>query len=263
MNRHPLSAVFGDMPKAELQQLADDIKSHGLREPVVVYQDQVLDGWHRYRACDMAGVLPTLKHLPATDDPIAFVSSKNLHRRSLTASQKAAIVVQLHEWHENGTNQHAPIGGRAPGALPQATTKQMAEEAGVSERTIKQAKVAVENGHAEAVIAGEISVKEAAKKPDAPEKPKAPSPLDKAQDTISELQETVSTILAELDAARHELDALRLATAEEEERAAYIRSLQEEMSSLRTTNDDHKHTIRAHIRQIKALQKRLKDAGLE
>lgn len=262
MNRHPLSAVFGDMPKSELQQLADDIRTHGLRDPVIVYQEQVLDGWHRYRACEIAGVLPTLKALPGGQDPVAFVASKNLHRRSLTASQRAAIVVMLHDWVENGSNQHAAEGRNPVPTLP-VTEKQMAAEAAVSDRTIRQAKAAVQNGRADDVVQGKVSVKEAAKKPDAPQKPKAPSPLDKAQETISELQETVSTVIAELEAARNELNALRLATAEEEERAAYIRSLQEEMNSLRSTNEDHKHTINAHLRQIKALQKRLKDAGLE
>ena len=41
---HPACLLFPKLGKAELQELADDIKANGLRNPVVLYKGQVLDG---------------------------------------------------------------------------------------------------------------------------------------------------------------------------------------------------------------------------
>jgi hypothetical protein len=55
MKQHPLSAVFPPMTEAEMDELRADIGAHGLRTPIVVYQEQVLDRWHRYLACRETG----------------------------------------------------------------------------------------------------------------------------------------------------------------------------------------------------------------
>lgn len=41
------------------KSLIADIKRHGLREPIVVFQDRILDGVHRDKACALVGVKPT------------------------------------------------------------------------------------------------------------------------------------------------------------------------------------------------------------
>jgi hypothetical protein len=50
---HPLAEMF---PLIELAELAEDIKAHGLRERIVMYHGQVLDGRNRVLACVQAGV---------------------------------------------------------------------------------------------------------------------------------------------------------------------------------------------------------------
>ena len=54
--QHPLSAAFPAMPEVDLEALAEDIKAHGQREPGLLHEGMVLDGWHRYLACEKAGV---------------------------------------------------------------------------------------------------------------------------------------------------------------------------------------------------------------
>lgn len=260
MNRHPLSAVFGDMPKSELQQLADDIRTHGLRDPVIVYQEQVLDGWHRYRACEIAGVLPTLKALPGGQDPVAFVASKNLHRRSLTASQRAAIVVMLHDWVENGSNQHAAEGRNPVPTLP-VTEKQMAAEAAVSDRTIRQAKAAVQNGRADDVVQGKVSVKEAAKKPDAPQKPKPASPLEKARAAIDALQHELNDLRAKHDETVLLLESAWDAQASEEDQRKKWEEMHRKNQTLESRLDEEINKSASFVKENRWLRAELKKLG--
>ena len=86
---HPLAAIFPMMSEGELQDLADDIKEHGLRQPIVIDADGVLiDGRNRLKACKMAEVEPTFVRLDG-EDPAAYILSANVERRSPTAAQKA------------------------------------------------------------------------------------------------------------------------------------------------------------------------------
>lgn len=82
------------MPEDDLKALATDIKAHGLHTSIVVYQGKVIDGWHRYRACQIAQVNPRTIEYKGSD-PRAYVESANEHRRHMTASQRAIAKVAL------------------------------------------------------------------------------------------------------------------------------------------------------------------------
>ena len=85
---HPLANLFPLLDGAEFDDLVADIAAHGLREMIVSYQRQVLDGRNRLRACFAAGVAPRFEEYNG-DNPLAFVVSLNLKRRHLTAEQDA------------------------------------------------------------------------------------------------------------------------------------------------------------------------------
>ena len=72
---HPAAELFPMMGGEALQALADDIREHGQREPVILYHGAVLDGRNRLRACELAGVEP--RFVTRTDaevgDPVKFV----------------------------------------------------------------------------------------------------------------------------------------------------------------------------------------------
>ena len=79
--RHPLSALWGDLPEAEFQELAASMLESGHVPTVWMLDGSVLDGWHRYRAALQNG---TEVHAPdyMGDDPAGFVIQRNALRPS-------------------------------------------------------------------------------------------------------------------------------------------------------------------------------------
>ena len=92
---HEAAAVFPIMTGREFEELVEDVRTNGLREPVVVIGDHLLDGRNRLRACAAAGVAPAVRELESEVDPVAWVTSVNVHRRHLDASQRALLASRL------------------------------------------------------------------------------------------------------------------------------------------------------------------------
>jgi ParB-like chromosome segregation protein Spo0J/DNA-directed RNA polymerase subunit RPC12/RpoP len=83
------------MSDAEIDQLAADIKEHGLLETIKTYQGRIIDGKNRFRACQKAGVTPRFEEWDGKGSLVSYVVSLNLSRRHLTADQRAAIAVNI------------------------------------------------------------------------------------------------------------------------------------------------------------------------
>lgn len=156
MERHYLSAIFGDISQEEFGALLSDIEQYGFLYPeIVVYEGKILDGWHRYRIANQLNWVDRLKFvdLPETASPTDYVVSQNLHRRHLTASQRAQIVVEANDWVSNGANRYTlGLSNDEP-----KTREKMAQEANVSTPTIDRAKQVSNIGRSEEVIKGEKS----------------------------------------------------------------------------------------------------------
>lgn len=99
MQVHPLADIFPMMTEDELQELADDIKKHGLLHNIVLDADGVLlDGRNRLRACEIAGVEPTFDtYEPLNGGTVeALIVSANLNRRNLTKGQQAVAYAMIY-----------------------------------------------------------------------------------------------------------------------------------------------------------------------
>ena len=158
MNQHPLSKAFPLPTQSEFDALRDDIRDHGQRHAIVVYQDMILDGWTRFRACNELGIDPIIEEYGG-NDPAGYVLSCNLHRRHLSASQRAGAIVACNEWR-SGAGRPKKESGNVAQLTP--TSAQMAETAQVSERTIKDAKTAHSAGFESDIRDGKTTVSEAA-----------------------------------------------------------------------------------------------------
>src|SRR5262249_59837452 len=90
---HPFSTIFPQLSEEDFGKLAADIKLHGLRQHIVLYQGKILDGNNRYRACELAGIKPTFANFTGIDaDARNYVISANIHRRHLSREDRKAII---------------------------------------------------------------------------------------------------------------------------------------------------------------------------
>lgn len=107
---HELANIFPRMPEEEFAALKADIKNNGLLEPIWLYDGKVLDGRHRYYACQETGVEPSFREYEG-GDPRGFVVSLNLKRRHLDATQRSAVAAELANMAHGGDrkNQNANL----------------------------------------------------------------------------------------------------------------------------------------------------------
>jgi hypothetical protein len=115
---HPLADLFPLLDGQEFDDLVKDIKQNGLREKIDLYEGKIADGRNRYRALLKNGIDPEVEpskyfrktiythtaggeinpHDQSNDDRVrAYIISKNIHRRHLTAKQKRDLIGKLLE----------------------------------------------------------------------------------------------------------------------------------------------------------------------
>lgn len=91
---HSLAEIFPLIEGPDFDELVADIKTHGLHEPIVLFEEKILDGRNRYRACLAAGIEPAFVPYRG-DDPVAYVVSLNLKRRHLSSEHKRELIEKL------------------------------------------------------------------------------------------------------------------------------------------------------------------------
>jgi len=94
---HPLANIFPLIEGGEFDELVADVSARGLLEPIVIHEQQILDGRNRFRAwvAVQGGHVPCPCTSFEGDDPLAFVISKNLKRRQLNDDQRRMVAARL------------------------------------------------------------------------------------------------------------------------------------------------------------------------
>lgn len=274
MKQHPLSAAFPAMPAEDYQALVDSISVNGVLNPVTTYEGMVLDGWHRFNAANEAGVDCPMVELDGVD-PQAFVIAQNKDRRHIAQGQIALAVAAVYQWKPAHREK------AAPGAGLSKTTEEMASLAGVSERTMRQAKAVEAKATPrvkDAVKAGEVSVKRAAEIAQLPAKEQARAltapkskeeAYDPREDQLKEADQTISDLAAENEELRSRLAVgVMDGTAEEKAEAAdtidslrqQVKTLEAENAALRSSRDAYQREASELRKQIKMNERELKKA---
>lgn len=147
MPAHPATAIFPEMSEAEFKEFKADIAQNGLRQPILVYRNQVIDGRQRLRACKELGFAPRYKTVDVTEKTVTtYIVSMNLKRRHLNDSQRAMVA-----------NSLAQLGkGKRANTAHAVTQAQASDMLNVSVDSIQRARTVQTEGIPELVAAVEI-----------------------------------------------------------------------------------------------------------
>jgi len=158
---HPTAEIFPMMATADFDALVAGIEQNGQLEPIVTYQGMILDGRHRYRACQQLGRKPNTTEWDGNGSPESFVISKNLWRRHLTVSQRAITAAKIASFRRGGDRRS----DQAEKFPLDRSQKKVAEMLNISDRSVRFADTVVTDGVPELVQAverGEIALADAA-----------------------------------------------------------------------------------------------------
>ena len=93
---HPTADLFPLLDAEGFEGLVEDIRANGLREPIKLWKDQVIDGRNRLNACEVVGIPAEFEDVTSqVKDPTAYIVGLNLNRRHLNPGQRAALAMEL------------------------------------------------------------------------------------------------------------------------------------------------------------------------
>ena len=117
---HPLANIFPLIDGQAYQDLMADILKHGVREPIWLFDGQILDGRNRYRAAKAMGVSCDFREYDGDDDgALSLVLSLNLKRRQLTSSQLAMVALEIEKYEAVRAKQRQAAKGEVLALMPE------------------------------------------------------------------------------------------------------------------------------------------------
>ena len=128
---HELAMLMPPMTESELDSLREDIEKNGVQTPITLFEGKILDGRNRATCCMILGVDPPTEEYTG-NNPVAFVMSRNVHRRHLSESQRAILVAKA-------VNMPPYRPKNKVDTCPPYSRENAASDAGVSPRTITRA----------------------------------------------------------------------------------------------------------------------------
>jgi hypothetical protein len=127
------------MTDDQFKRLVEDIKKHGQQEPILTYKGKIIDGRHRWKACQRLKVKPKTEEWDGKGSLVRFVVSRNLHRRHLNASQRAAVANDMTRLLEVEA-KHRRLAGSSKGGIAKAEAAKAAKEQGKASADLRSPK---------------------------------------------------------------------------------------------------------------------------
>ena len=226
---HPLADLFPLMEGTEFEELVADIKAHGLREDIVLYDGMILDGRNRYRAC-LAADIPVATYMAdkfITDhiDAVAYVISANIRRRHLKPKQKHELITKLIK------------------AQPEKSNRQIAKTVGVSHPHVAKVRGDLEKSGDVETVTTSIDTKgrkQPAKKKATPAEPQPMTPEDGKRTKLERQLDAGAFNRLRDEQARNEDLTEKLRAAE-----IKIHALEDEVEHLKAENAELRRQLSA------------------
>ncbi|MCY4638381.1 MAG: hypothetical protein OXG04_28430 [Acidobacteria bacterium] len=154
---HPAATLFPLIKGDDFDALVASLALNGMRHPVLLLGDQIVDGRNRFRAAKKAGVKITFRQIDPDEDVCVVAMDMNIHRRDLTGNRRVVLASTLRrmsirleqlrreaiaraarEAREKeaaaalaaGGSDDAQVAGKPPQADPAAPGERSAEDAG-------------------------------------------------------------------------------------------------------------------------------------
>lgn len=174
LSPHPLAGRLPAITEHERAALRRDIATHGMLTPIEATPDRViLDGHARWQVATDLGLAGVPVRTVDPDDQAAFILTRAVARKNLTASQRAALAVECAQYQrEIAAGRERRLANLHPdpdvATLPHRagrTRESAAKIAGVSPRTVQDA-ATVREADPELfarVLAGQIPADKAAR----------------------------------------------------------------------------------------------------
>ena len=129
----PFADVFPMLSSEELMELAQDIEVHGLRHPIILFNNQILDGRNRIRALKRVRGLtdiPVDNFEGSEYEAVEMVRSLNILRRHLSVGQRAMAAQEYLPYEEAEAKQRQ--GTRTDLLDPNLVTEESQSKSGKS-----------------------------------------------------------------------------------------------------------------------------------
>lgn len=99
---HQIANMYPMSSPNEFDLLKKSIKEKGQEQSIIIFENKILDGRNRYKACEELGIIPTLKEFNGTyDEALNYSIELNSGRRNLDKSQKAMVAAYTIEEAKN------------------------------------------------------------------------------------------------------------------------------------------------------------------
>lgn len=164
LQAHPFSRLFPMLDGEAFEALADDIAENGLRNPITLFEGQILDGRNRHRACEVKGIDARFDNFTGTStEALSYVVSLNLKRRHLNESQRGMVAAKLANMQVGNVAKQRSLAAQAsenketnhgvPIGTPVVSRKEAQEMMNVSKGTLARARIVLNEGTPEDIEA--------------------------------------------------------------------------------------------------------------